>query len=224
MRPEDEVVIHITKDQNIFVETKKKGIESYKCVEPNSVLDSLIYSIQHKLDIKSGLLPDNCIAFNGDESGNRFVALTYDKGCADISLEKTEYKDFPLPRLVFGFLLNKDGRIVKVTLGVTDRGRLTPKSKMYIYPLSNVSGFGLCIGSNSMPTIKSNHQLNGMPYFILSMPNNYDLYRESNTKLNLNLRELFEHLKDKNTDYYYTDVLIEMNKTLSDFINGGKLI
>ena len=89
-------------------------------------------------------------------------------------------------------------------LGVTETGRLTPKSKMFIYPFSNVEEFRLCTGSNVLPSIKSLHQLNGLPYFILKMPNNYDY--------------LLEHLKDKDSQYYYDNVLIDMEKTLNDFI------
>ena len=69
-----------------------------------------------------------------------------------------------------------------------------------------------------LPSIKSLHQLNGLPYFILKMPNNYDYYKEERTKLNLDYRGLLEHLKDKDSQYYYDNVLIDMEKTLNDFI------
>ena len=120
--------------------------------------------------------------------------------------------------MVFGFLISDDGRIINVRLGVTEKGRLTPKSKMFVYPFSNVSGFHLCTGSNVLPKIKSLHQLGGLPYYILKMPNNYDYYKESRTKLNLDYRGLLEHLKDKDSQYYYDNVLVETDKTLNDFI------
>ena len=88
----------------------------------------------------------------------------------------------------------------------------------YQYPFSNVSRFELCIGSNSMPDIKSLHQLNGLMYYIMSMPNNNDHYYPENSKLSMEYRELLEHLKDKEPSYYYSDVLIESNKTLKDFV------
>ena len=54
------------------------------------------------------------------------------------------------------------------------------------------------------------------------MPNNNDYFRTQNNKKNMELRELFEHLKDKTPEYYYSDVLLPMeNKTLNDFINEG---
>ena len=33
-------------------------------------------------------------------------------------------------------------------------------------------------------------------------------------------RDLLEHLKDKDSSYYYSDVLIPNGKTLKDFIGG----
>ena len=221
MRPEDEVVIHITCDKKIYVETRYRHTESFKRVDSASVMECLKKSVNHTVRLDSGVLPNNCISFSGNDRGDRFVVIVFDDGYADISLEKTQYKNFPLPRLVFGFVINGSGKITGVRLGVTERGRLTPRSKMYVYPFTNVKDFNLCIGSNQMPQIKSLHQLNSMPYFILSMPNNYDLYKENRTKLNLNCRELFEHLKDKDSDYYYSDVMKEMGRTLNDFIEGG---
>ena len=218
MHENDELVIHIQKDCKICVETKENNIKSVKYTDASGVLRGLQNSIKFDGRIDSGMLPQNCIAYAGDSYNNRFIAISFEEQTADIMFEKTEYKDFPLPRLVFGFQINEDGRIVDVRLGVTEKGRLTPRSKMFIYPFSNVSGFSLCTGNNTFPQIKSLHQLNGIPYFILQMPNNYDRYDEDNTKLSLDYRGLLEHLKDKDSQYYYDNVLIDMGKTLSDFI------
>lgn len=38
--------------------------------------------------------------------------------------------------------------------------------------------------------------------------------------MDLELRDLFETLRDKTPEYYYTDVLIPSGKTLADFIQG----
>ena len=65
---------------------------------------------------------------------------------------------------------------------------------------------------------RKSNQLGGLPYYILKMPNNYDYYKESRTKLNLDYRGLLEHLKDKDSQYYYDNVLVETDKTLNDFI------
>ena len=54
----------------------------------------------------------------------------------------------------------------------------------------------------------------------MSMPNNNDHYTPGNSKLALQLRDLFETLKDKDPSCYYTDVLYETDETLQDFVNG----
>lgn len=219
MRVEDELVIHITKNRDICVETKKKGVSSFKNVDAVSVMDCLKTAVDKEINISSGLLPQNCISYAGSDRGDRFVVLSFEEKTADVMFEQTEYKDFPLPRMVMGFSIKVDDSIDSVYLGVTEAGRLTPRSKMYVYPFSNVHRFKLCTGVNPFPKIKSLHQLSGLPYYILKMPNNYDYYRAERTKLNMeNHRELFEHLKDKDSQYYYDNVLIDMGKTLNDFI------
>ena len=56
-----------------------------------------------------------------------------------------------------------------------------------------------------------------MPDYILSLPDNDDRFNSSHNKLNLGHRELMEHLRDKQPEYYYTDVLIPSGKTLKNF-------
>ncbi|MCI8521266.1 MAG: hypothetical protein HFE51_09915 [Clostridia bacterium] len=221
MSNDDILTLHIKNDCRIQVETEEDGVKLVKYTDADSILKCLKLSVKLSGWIESGILPQNCISYSGDASGNHFVAIVFDAKKADIMFEKTEYINFPLPRLVFGFNIDAAGNIEEIRLGVTEEGRLTPKSKMFVYPFSNVSDFKLCTGSNSLPQITSLHQLNGLPYFILKMPNNYDYYKEERTKLNMDYRSLLEHLKDKDSKYYYDNVLIEMGKTLNDFITEG---
>ena len=51
------------------------------------------------------------------------------------------------------------------------------------------------------------------------MPDNNDRYTPSRTKLEMEYRTMLEFLKDKDTDFYYENVLIPSGKTLKDFIN-----
>ena len=55
---------------------------------------------------------------------------------------------------------------------------------------------------------------------VLSLPFGDDYYKPGCTRLELSARDLFEHLKDKEPSYYYSDVLIPKGKTLTDFIGG----
>lgn len=89
------------------------------------------------------------------------------------------------------------------------------------YPFSNVyDDLRVCVGNNVLPHFKSQTQLSRFPRFLLGIPNNDDFFKVSHNRLHMPHRELLEHLKDKEPAYYYTDVLVESGKTLSDFING----
>lgn len=216
MRLKDEVAIHIYENGEIVVEDITGGIKSYKQVTADTFVECVKSSIKRG-KVVSGLLPAGTFSFVSGNNGYQEICIEFPEQYCDIVYEKTEYKNFPIPRLVFGFVIN-DKRITSVRLGVADRGQFTPKTKMYIYPFSNVNGFSLCCGANRFPPIKSLHQLTGIMYFIMSMPNNNDHYRTERTRLDMEYRELLETLKDKTPEYYYSDVLISSGKTISDFI------
>ena len=106
-------------------------------------------------------------------------------------------------------------------MGVVADEPPTGDTKMYHYPFSNVyDDLRVCVGNNVLPHFKSQTQLSKFPRFLLGIPNNDDFFKESHNRLHMSHRELLEHLKDKEPSYYYTDVLVESGKTLSDFING----
>lgn len=217
MQRADELVIRIDQKGNIYVEDTEDGIKSYKRIEPVTFISCVKSSIKMP-GVSSGVLPQGTFSFSAGEDGTKKVFMEFPSRRCDITYEKTEYKNFPLPRLVFGFEVKKE-RICSVYLGVVEEGMLKPTSKMFIYPFSNVGGFRVCCGGNTLPSIKSLHQLAGVMFYVMSMPNNNDHYTRSRTKFNMELRELFENLKDKDPGYYYTDVLCDEGKTLQDFIN-----
>ena len=214
----NEMVIRIDEDERIMVEETKNGVKQVKFVLAEDLMQCIINSTEVK--VNSGLLPDGCISYGENEAGEKYIAMLYREEKADTSYYQTEYPDFPLPRLVFGFHVTNEGRICRVKLGVTEQKPfLKPSAQMYRYPFSNVSGFSLCTGNNVMPRCRGLHALAGIPRFILSMPNNNDFFCPENNQKHMELRELFEHLKDKTPEYYYSDILLPMqDKTLKDFI------
>ena len=185
------------------------------------MLDCLKNSIQHNY-ISSGLLPPNCLNVGIDSDGNRFYCLWYPRLYADISYHETAYPNFPLPRLVFAFHVDTEGKISGCRMGVAADEKPTMETAMYRYPFSNVSGTrgAICIGANALPKYKTPHTLASLPAFLLSIPNGDHSFNALNNKLNLQYRDLLEHLKDKEPSYYYSDVLIPNEKTLKDFIGG----
>ena len=135
--PYDECVIHIQDTGDIWLEQIKGNIKSTKKVLPETFLDCVKGSIRTGL-IESGVLPKGCISYSGGDKDTKFVCMEFMEDRCDIEYEKTKYSNFPIPRLVFGFLLAGE-RIQSIRLGVVDRGTLSPKSKMYVYPMCQVS-------------------------------------------------------------------------------------
>lgn len=213
-----ELVLRIGDDERIVVEETENGVKQVKFIR----LEELGQCIRRSAEIRSssGILPGGCVSYSECENGERQVCLLFPAERAEVSYYRTVYADFPLPRLVFGFHLTGDGRIRGVRLGVVENSALLkPGLQMYRYPFSNVNGFALCTGNNAMPRCKSLHMLAGVQHFIMAMPNNDDYFRPENNRKRLGLRDLFEHLKDKEPAYYYSDILVPMTgATLKDFI------
>ena len=214
----DRLSIHISDSAEIFVEERKNGIKSCKCISLNDLLVCIKSSLKEIKPTYNAVLPKNALFYSCcPETGSFSAAMEYPYNKADITYMNTEYRDFPLPKLLFGFKV-AGKKIKKVYLGITGNGILRESSLMYTYPFSNVSkDFVLCTGGNALPEIKSPYSLSNMPDYILSLPDNDDYFNIRNNRLQLNHRELMEHLADKTPEYYYSDILIPSGKTLADF-------
>ena len=219
----NEMIIKISGDNTVSVETVESGVRSFKTIAPDSLLECISQSVLRGT-VSSGLLPKGCLSFAAHDNGNRNVCLLHPADRTDVSYFGTEYKDFPLPKLVFGFQIMKDGRIGSCKLGVIGNDDvIKPETKMFAYPFSNINGFRLCTGNNVLPKCKSLHTLGSLPHYILSMPNNNDYFKPSNNKSGLEMRDLLELLKDKPPEFYYTDILIKNGAVLNDFIKDSVL-
>jgi hypothetical protein len=75
-----------------------------------------------------------------------------------------------------------------------------------------------------LPKCESLHTLRSLPYYILAMDNNHDHFDAKLNKQGLEMRDLFELIKDKTPEFYYTGVLIQSRAALNDFINGRHVI
>ena len=215
---DDEIIIHIKEDKTVRLEIHERGKTRTKMITPETLFECIKGSLSKEC-VSMGLLPPNIISVKGDETGQRYAVVEYLYDRADITYMETEYKDFPLPRLIFGFMIESIGRISKINLGVPAPGKLTMETPMYYYPFSNVSKFALCTGTNSLPNIKSLQSLQHLPEFILSWPDNDDWYYSKYNKFGMERRDLMEHLRDKDRQYYYDSVLEPMPKTtLKDFL------
>lgn len=214
----DRLSIHISDSAEITVEERRNGIKRIKNISINDLLVCIKSSLREIKPVYHAVLPKNALFYSCcPETGDFSAAMEYPYNKADITYMNTEYRDFPLPKLVFGFKV-AGGKIKKVYLGITGNGILRESSLMYTYPFSNVSkDFVLCTGGNALPEIKSPYSLSNMPDYILTLPDNDDYYNIRHNRLELGHRELMEHLADKTPEYYYSDILIPSGKTLSDF-------
>lgn len=217
-----ETAIRIKDDGRVMVERDAGGVKSFKQIDPDTLVKCIDKSMARGA-VHTGLLPEGCVSASMYDDGSREAVLLYTEGRADISYFGTEYKNFPLPHLVFGFRLTREGCVGSCRLGVVEKdGRMKPDTKMYHYPLSNVSGFHLCTGNNIFPRCGSLHTLASLPYYIMAMPNNNDHFDHSLNKPGLEMRDLLELLKDREPEFYYSDILIPNGMVLNDFIGGKK--
>lgn len=221
----NDVIIRIRGDDGVVsVEEEENGVKSYKRISPDSLLECINRSILRGT-VSSGLLPRGCLSYTAHDNGDKDVYILHPENKADISYHGTVYKDFPLPKLAFGFHISSDGRISSCRLGVVGNDEILKlNTPMYRYPFSNVSGFSLCTGNNTFPKVKSLHTLGSFSYYILSMSNNNDYFRPEYNKQGLEMRDLLELMKEKQSDFYYSSILIPYKgATLNDFINGRSI-
>jgi len=216
---EDEIIIRIREDETVKLEISENGTVTHKNISPDTLIQCIQGSIEQNM-IKSGLLPPGALSVTIDgNSESKYVVMEFPDDCADMTYMDTVYEQFPIPRLLFGFVVEDSGRISKVKLGVPANEKLTMNTKMYKYPFSNVSQFSMCTGSNSLPKVKGLWQLANLPYHIMRLPDNDDHFMDSHNRFSMSRRDLMEHLRDKDRNYYYEHVLVPMpNTTLKDFM------
>ena len=222
MRKEYDTVIRISsKRAEIVVEQENKGVVSRKTLSPSSLAKCILESRYDDSEHFSGLLPEHCLSVTINPAWTQYM-IRYPELYADISYFGTEYEHFPMPRLVFAFRHTPaDGKIIGCRLCVVKDERLTMDTPTFLYPFSNVYAEGrICLGNNALPAYKAPTRIYTLASFILRMPNNNDNYHPRNNRLELEYRELLEHLKDKEPAYYYSDILIPNGHTLKDFIYG----
>ena len=96
---------------------------------------------------------------------------------------------------------------------------------MFFYPFSNVhSNDRVCTGNNVLPRYRKISALKNFPRYLLGLPDNDDMYDREHNRLKLSHGELLEQLKDKDPAYYYTDILVSMEKHWEILSAGGNIM
>ena len=108
----EEVVIHLREDLSILLEIKEKGTIRTKMISVETLMDCLKGSVSG-FTFSTGILPQNFVSVSVNTGKKqRYVVVEFQDERADITYRQTEFKDFPLPRLLFGFCLEESGRNV----------------------------------------------------------------------------------------------------------------
>lgn len=216
-----DILLRVSPQKQTFTveEHKPGGIISRKEILPMDLYFAINASNEARNYMDSGFLPENCIGVSLCSTETIFY-LWYPELSAFISYGDREYPNFPIPRMVFAVNLLSTGRVGNCSIGVVADEKPAPESLMYHYPFSNVYDNGhVCTGNNVLPRYKKQTAVANFPSYLLGIPDNDDYYCSSHNKLGLAHGELLEHLKDKDSAYYYTDILVPNGKTLNDFIN-----
>ena len=154
MEASNDIMIRISPNEGkITVEEDAQGVFSRKSITEEDLLRCFKDSLRTADEgYHSGFLPLNTISLYQSETVKRFV-LWHPRLYADVSVYDTPYPHFPIPRLVFGFSLNQEGKASHCRIGVVADEIPTPETPMYYYPFSNVSreSGSLCVGANTLP-------------------------------------------------------------------------
>ena len=219
----DEVNIFIKPLLNeIKVEVTKKGVRSIKNISLGDLIKSITGNTVDSKVVETGFLPENCLSVKISDALKSVVLWRQPQQC-DYTYFKTLFESFPLPCMVFGFDIDPEGNVKGYRMAMAENGTPKPTTALYEYPFSNVyKHTGICVGAaNELPVYKNLHALASLPNRILSLPNNDHNFSREYNRLHLDYRELLDHLRDKDSAYYYEKVLVlrKDNKTLQDFIN-----
>ncbi len=109
---ENEIMIHLKSTQEIYVEFRENGVACIKNITIDDLLNCINKSTKVKHQFQTGLLPKRTVSMLWDmENNRRFIVIEYPEKVTDITYMETTYRNFPLPRILFGFTVESSGRI-----------------------------------------------------------------------------------------------------------------
>ena len=122
----DEMVLRFCEDKSIRLEFFENGQKRTKVISVETLTDCISRSLAG-VRLTTGLLPANALSVTMDsDNERRYAVLEFPDERATVTYMNTEYPDFPLPRLLFGFRIEDSGRISGINIGVPDLGKLRP--------------------------------------------------------------------------------------------------
>lgn len=220
--------IHLYEDRDTAdVDITEDSIIKHKLVSLTDLEQCFLRSKGEEKMRFEGLMPEGLISYSCSVTESYIVLRYPAQKMTYFSTFADPYPDFPMPNLAFGILMNKDHMILRTFLRVLPQGHLTLDSPLYYYPFSNVYDNGeICMGKNEALTYDHLQSLENYPPYVLTLPNNADLFANLHNKRGWEYKELLHKLAKKKPDYYYKNVLVRVpGQTLKDFCTlGGKII
>ena len=169
--PED-MIVRISPGRNTITvqECSANGVVSYREIDPIEFYFALNGSCISNVYQRSGFLPEHClhISMNAEE---RHYVIWNPELRADVIYRDTEYRSFPLPRLIFGLRVLGSGKVADCSMGVVADETPTEDTPMFFYPFSNVyEDDRVCTGNNVLPRYKKLSALKNFPRYLLGLP------------------------------------------------------
>ena len=173
--PED-MIVRISPGRNTITvqECSANGVVSYREIDPIEFYFALNGSCISNVYQRSGFLPEHCLHISMNAAERHYVIWNPELR-ADVIYRDTEYRSFPLPRLVFGLRVLGNGKVADCSMGVVADEAPTEDTPMFFYPFSNVyEDDRVCTGNNVLPRYKKLSALKNFPRYLLGLPDNDD--------------------------------------------------
>lgn len=164
--------------------------------------------------ISTPLLPSNCIRHTWIKraSGIQEMIIEVPKNRWDITYHVTRFEQVGFPRLLFKYLVSGTSVTIKTIAAIKDDGFLKEDTPLYHFPFSHVDTSGhVCMGGNTMPSIKSINQLGTIHNMFFAAPFGDDYGVKTTTGKTLG--ELFKVLSNND---FNEEWLLNKYMTLSD--------
>jgi len=209
--------ITLTQTDVMVEEFLYNGIVKSKFIRADDLIDCISFASRQD-GIETGILPEGCIFYREEKDGMKYVAIKYINGIVDFVYNNAEFKNCPLPNMLFGFKVAMNGHIYTKMVSCFKGNKVRMDTKLCYYPFSNVykNNHSICLGSNRLPMIDDIRQLESIPHYILSLPNNDDMFCLEHNSRGLSYRDLLAELQGK--DEFDENLLVERPETVKDFI------
>ena len=222
--------IEITEVLDVYVTTGNEN--KVKKLIDFETLANILTSVKNKIAIKEEKVSERNIiysspifpSFNGvhvlqhiiKDANKDIYIIQREARRSNVAFYDDVFEDVGMPSLIFAITVEGE-TITNVKLGTVKDKLITPQSKIYYYPLTNVSSNGgICFGGNRISDykIRSVNDLHVFPTRFLMMPSTHEI-SDSKTGYNMRVRPLLNHLKGKDFD---SEMLVEIGYTYEHWV------